>query len=222
MSSSHSTPPDALLLLTSRCPHCPTVLQGLSDLVKSGKIGRLEVINIEAHPEIAEQHGARSVPWIRIGEFELEGLHSPAKLAEWVQHAGSPLGFSDYFTSLLEDGLLGKAISTIKRKPEQLDALLLLAGNPDTELTVRIGISAVLEDLEGGELLREKLPELLELSQHNDPRVRADACHFLMLTHLPQVTERLQAMTQDGDRSVRDVADDALEELRELLGDGMP
>lgn len=222
MSSTSSAPPDALLLLTSRCPHCPTVLQGLSGLVKSGNIGRLEVINIEAHPEIAEQHGARSVPWIRIGQFELEGLHSPAELATWVQRAGSPHGVADYFSNLLKDGQLDKAIHVIQRKPEQLDALLQLAGNPDTDLTVRIGISAVLEDLAGDALLREKLPALLELSRHDDPRVRADACHFLMLTGLPQVVERLQAMTQDEDRSVRNVADDALEELRELLGDGTP
>jgi hypothetical protein len=211
-----------MLLLTSHCPHCPTVLQGLSGLVKSGKIGRLEVINIETHPKIAEQHGVRSVPWIRIGQFELEGLHSPAELEKWVQLAGSPHGLADYFTNLLADGQLGTVISTIQRKPEQLHALLQLAGNPDTELSVRIGISAVLEDLEGGKLLREKLPELLELSHHGNPRVRADACHFLVLTGLPQVAERLQAMTRDDDRSVRNVADDALEELRELLGDEMP
>jgi len=29
MGNANTVPPDALLLLTSQCPHCPTVLQGL-------------------------------------------------------------------------------------------------------------------------------------------------------------------------------------------------
>ena len=211
-------PPDALLLLTSHCPYCPTVLQGLSELVKSGKIGRLEAVNIEVHPALASQYGARSVPWIRIGDFELEGLHAPAELAEWAQRAGSDAGLAEGFSALLRDGQLGKVISAVRHNPGILAVLLQLAGNPDTELTVRIGISAVLEDLQDDPALQEKLPALLELSRHDDPRIRTDAAHFLMLSGLPQAAERLQAMTEDSDASVCEVAKDELEELRERLG----
>ena len=76
--------PEAVLLLSTQCPHCPTVLQGLSELVKQGVISRLEVVNINVRPEIAERHGIRSVPWVKIGDFELEGLHSPAELRRWA------------------------------------------------------------------------------------------------------------------------------------------
>ncbi len=212
MAATPLNPPDALLLLTSHCPYCPTVLQGLSELVKAGRIGRLQAVNIEAHPEIAEQYGARSVPWIRIGEFELEGLHSPAELAEWVQRAGSPHGLADWFASLFREGKLARVITAVQNNPTHLDALLQLVGDPDTDLTVRIGVSAVLEDLQGSALLQEKLPALLGLSRHQDPRIRADAAHFLALTGLPQAIERLQAMTQDSEASVRDVVADELEE----------
>ena len=205
-------PPDALLLLTRHCPYCPTVLQGLSELVKAGRIGQLQAVNIEVHPEIAEQYGARSVPWIRIGEFELEGLHSPAELAEWVQRAGSPHGLSDWFASLFREGKLARVIKSVRNNPAHLDALLQLAADPDTDLTVRIGVSAVLEDLQGSAMLQEKLPALLELSRHRDPRIRADAAHFLALTGLPQAIEQLQTMTRDSEASVREVAADELEE----------
>ena len=53
------TPPDALLLIATGCPHCPTVLAGVGDLVKQGKIGRLEVVNIVTHPEVAQALGVR-------------------------------------------------------------------------------------------------------------------------------------------------------------------
>ena len=57
--------PDALLFLTRQCPHCPLVLASLCELVKRGAIGRLQVVNIEAHPEEAQAIGVRSVPWLR-------------------------------------------------------------------------------------------------------------------------------------------------------------
>ena len=44
--------PDALLLLSPGCAHCPSVLEGLSQLLKKGELGRLEVVNILAHPVI--------------------------------------------------------------------------------------------------------------------------------------------------------------------------
>ena len=57
------TIPDALLLIASGCPHCPTVLTGLTELVKHGLIGRLEVVNVGIHPERASALKARTVPW---------------------------------------------------------------------------------------------------------------------------------------------------------------
>ncbi len=80
--------PDAELLIASGCAHCPVVLSGLAELLKQGRIGRLDIINIAAHPELAEARNARSVPWIRIGPFELSGAHSAQELAVWVERAG--------------------------------------------------------------------------------------------------------------------------------------
>ena len=42
--------PDALLLISTHCPHCPAMLASLADLVKQGTIGRLEAVNLEQHP----------------------------------------------------------------------------------------------------------------------------------------------------------------------------
>jgi len=218
MSDFNPEPADALLLLTSQCPHCPTVLQGLGELVKKGLIGRLEVVNIGARPDIAEQYGVRSVPWIRIGEFELQGLHSVAELEQWAKRAGSETGRADYFADLLKQGQLARVLEAVTANPDQLSALLLLAADPDTELSVRIGVSAVMEHFTGSELLQQKLPVFKELSQHTDARVRSDACHFLALTHSPSAVAPLKALVNDAERAVRDVARDSLEELEEILG----
>ena len=74
--------PDALLLMTAGCPHCPAAIQSLTLLLKEGAIGRLEIINVAIHTEEAETRGVKSVPWIQIGPFEVEGVASPARLRE--------------------------------------------------------------------------------------------------------------------------------------------
>ena len=219
MPETTSAPPDALLLLTSQCPQCPTVLQGLSELVKKGTVGRLEAVNIMVHPEIARQYGVRSVPWILIGELELEGMHSPDELQYWAQRAATETGLSDYYTDLLKNGQLPKVLNLVNRKPDHLTALFHLAADPDTELTVRIGVSAAIEHLAGSDSLLQELPALIELANNKDPRVRSDACHFLALTHSADAVKTLEQLTVDPQAAVRHVAEDSLEELRGHLSD---
>jgi thiol-disulfide isomerase/thioredoxin len=219
MSDFNPAPPDALLLLSSQCPHCPTVLQALAELVKQGIIGRLEAVNIAARPDVAAQYGVRSVPWIRLGEFELQGLHSAAELRHWAQRAGSEAGVAEYYTEQLKQGQLSRVLDAVQKNPQRLSVLLLLAGDPDTELTVRIGVSAVLEDFAGSDALRALLPALIELGRHADPRVRADACHFLALTASRDAVAPLQTLSADRERSVQDVARDSLKELQATLQD---
>jgi glutaredoxin len=74
--------PDALLLMTAGCPHCPAAIQSLTQLLREGAIGRLEIVNVVIHTEEAEARGVKSVPWIQIGPFEVGGVTSPARLPE--------------------------------------------------------------------------------------------------------------------------------------------
>lgn len=217
MSNSNTVPPEAQLLLSTHCPHCATVLQGLAELVKKGLIARLEVVNIQTRPDIAKQLGVRTVPWMRLGDFELEGLHSPAELRLWAERAGSASGLAEYYTDLFKHGQLPRALASIDKHPEHISVLLALAEDSDTELNVRIGVSAVIEDIAGSAILQNQLPALADLAQNADPRVRSDACHFLALTRSEAALEPLEALSRDTEAAVREVAKDSLEELREYL-----
>lgn len=214
MSENRLTPPDALLLLAPGCPHCPVVMEGLNELVKQGLIGALEIVNIAIHPERAESLNVRSVPWVKLGPFELEGLHSAAELRGWAQRTGSMTGMARYFEALFKQGRLDKVSHFVQEQPETVEALILLASDKDAELTVRIGVSAVIEELEGSEILNQHFDALRALSEDEDPRVRADACHFLSLTHNPEAVEILNRLTRDPERSVRDLAADTLNDIQ--------
>ncbi len=205
--------PQALLLLSSSCPHCPTVLQGLAELVKAGHIGRLEVVNIEAEPDTARKLGVRSVPWVRIGAFELEGLHTRAELANWAERAGNPAGRALYLAELLTTGQMQRAQRLVRTDPSWFEALLDLLEDTDTELSVRIGIGALVEEFARDPALLGSIQRLGAQTRHSDARIRSDAAYYLGLTGSDEAKPFLEALSADKDADVREISREALEEL---------
>ncbi|MFZ3040515.1 MAG: HEAT repeat domain-containing protein [Thiobacillus sp.] len=205
--------PDALLLISTHCPHCPAMLSALADLVKQGTVGRLEVVNLEQRPEVGQTLGVRSVPWLRIGGVELAGVRSKAELADWAAKADSEAGMADYFHLLLKEGQLPRAQALIEADPTLLAAVLPIVDNVDASLNVRLGAGVLLENFAGSDTLRALLPRLGELSQHADARVRADACHYLGLTGDAQAKSWLDSRLGDDDADVREIAAESLQAI---------
>lgn len=202
--------PDALLLLSSHCAHCPAVLAALAALVKDGILGRLEIINLESRPDAAANYGVRSVPWVRIGPFELHGPRDREELAAWAARVDSPTGMADFLHLLLKEGGLDRAARLIQADPPRLAALLPIVANPDASLNVRIGAGALFESYAGSEALAGLVPALGKLAGHADPRVRADACHYLGLSASSLAIPHLNSRLKDGEAEVREIAADSL------------
>jgi thiol-disulfide isomerase/thioredoxin len=129
--------PDALLLISTHCPHCPAMLAALAELLKQGVIGRLEVVNLEQRPEVGQTLGVRSVPWLRLGRISLSGARSKAELADWAARADTEAGMADYFHLLLKEGRLPHAQALIAADPTLLAAVLPIVGNVEASLNVR-------------------------------------------------------------------------------------
>jgi len=208
------SPPDALLLLTSTCPFCPTMLQALGELVKAGHLGRLEAINIEKHPEVARQHGVRSVPWVKLGPFELDGLRTQAELKLWTERAGTIEGIAEYVRELLATGNLKKVIELVGRDPIYLDALPVLLTDLDAELQVRLGLGALMEELHNQPVLARLVAPLGKLTENDSAPVRSDACHYLALTGSAEALPYVERLLQDADTTVREVANESLVSLQ--------
>jgi thioredoxin-like negative regulator of GroEL len=206
-----NTPPDALLLLGTHCPHCPTVLQGLANLVKAGTLGTLKVVNVEQRGDIAQELGVRTVPWVRIGSFELEGLRTEQELGEWAARAAANAGMTEWLDELLSSGDISKPMERIKSEPAMMAALLKLFANPDTSLNTRIGISAIMEGLQDTETLAAVVDQLGELTLHQDPHIRGDACYYLALSGNPKAAGYIKPLLDDADVNVRDIARESLE-----------
>jgi thiol-disulfide isomerase/thioredoxin len=207
---SQSEQPDVLFLLATGCHHCPMVLESLTQQLKQGRIGRLETVNIVSRPEIAKALNVRSVPWTRIGQFELDGALTPAEVSEWVDRAIEGRGTAHYFSLSLEQQRADKVIKWLDRDPHNLNELLTLLERASTPMAVRIGIGVVMEALEGDPRLEQSLPFLIRLGQSTQANTRADAAHFLGLTHSPAAKPVLTEMLEDLHPDVREIAADSL------------
>lgn len=217
MSTEKSTnPTDVLMLLGTHCPHCPSVLNALAALLKAGTIGTLQAINIEQRPDLARELGVRTVPWVRLGAFELEGLHSEQELKKWAEHAGTEAGMVAWLDELLSSGNIGKAGRLVQSSADAMHALLALFADPQVQLNTRIGISAILEDLQDSELLKNSVDSLGALTRHTDARIRGDACYYLALSGEQRAAQFIRPLLQDKDPDTKELAQESLQMLENL------
>jgi len=207
--------PDAIMILGTHCSHCPAVLKILSHLLEEGKLGKIQVINLEQHPEEAQQYGVRSVPWVRIGQHELHGAQTRETMLQRIKWAREQATLSNELDYLLAEAQVNTAIEQIKEDNNKLAAIIDLLADPETVLSTRIGIGVVMEEFAGTELLNQHLETLADLANHKDARIRADACHYLSLTENKKALAILEKHTDDPSNEVKEVVADSIEALKQ-------
>lgn len=220
--------PEALMLLSSHCAHCPGVLDSLSKLIKSGELASLQVINLEQNPEAMQQYKVRSVPWVRIGKHELTGAQTIEALQQrinWTKEEqqstdnGAHENQTADFDFLLSEGQVSKVITTIQNAPKAIQDIMTLLGDPGTVLSTRIGIGVVFEEFAKTELVKSLTDDLGALTTHSDQRIRADALHYLGMTDNKNAIEYLLAAETNtlnaGDDEIKEIIEDSLAELKE-------
>lgn len=199
------------LFIAPGCPHCPDVLQALSELIKDGDIAEMEVSNMALVPEKAQELNIRSVPWIKIGPFEFTGSHSKGELQKWIIRAQSETGMQDYFNDLLTTGELDKVISLLKKEPDLLKHLPAMIQDKDTPLGAKIGIGAIFEGFQGEKAIQALIPSLTQLLTSKEANIRNDACYYLGLTESLDAIEPIKTLANDDTEEVRESVRDALD-----------
>jgi HEAT repeat protein len=121
---------------------------------------------------------------------------------------------TEQFQIWLLEGQLKQVIAVVDQQPKALADLLPIVANPEANMNVRFGASAVLERYAGQSALQSLVPALGLLTGHGDARVRADACHLLGLSGSTSAIKYLEARRDDPDAEVREIAAESLEELQ--------
>jgi hypothetical protein len=121
---------------------------------------------------------------------------------------------AEQFQIWLLEGQIKLVIAGVERFPSALADLLPIIANPDINLNIRFGASAVLERYAGSATLQKLVPALGLLAGHGDARVRADACHLLGLSGTAEAIRYLEPRQHDPDPEVREIVTESLEELK--------
>lgn len=202
--------PSALLFTTPGCPHCPGVKAGLHTLLQEGAIAALDVVDASIETARAQTLGIQSVPWLMLGPLQFDGVLSLGELRTWAERARSADGIKTYFYEMLKSGKRSKVEQLIHKQPEHSALLGDLLLDPEASMAVRIGIGAVLEELQGSGLLDALVPKLAQILQDHEPRNRADAAHYLSLIANSEALAVLKKCVDDTDSAVREIALEAL------------
>jgi len=210
VTSNHEGLPSALLFSLPGCPHCPGMKRSLARLLDEGLIATLEVADAAVEAERAQRLGVKSVPWLRLGPFEFEGGMAPDELRNWARLAARPDGLKAYYFEMLKTGRRAGVEQSLREDPRRSIALAELVTDADVSMAVRLGVGAVLEELQGSGVAEPMAPRLAQALAAAGPRDRADIAHFLGLIGGAAALAALRGCLDDGDPEVREIAREAL------------
>jgi thioredoxin-like negative regulator of GroEL len=209
--------PDVLMLMGTQCAFCGPMMQMITELMKAGHIAELKIVNIEKNPALAQELGVRSVPWLQVGPFELQGSRTKQELLEWLQRAESSSGVNEYLEEVLVEGKIDYVSKLLRRYPQALNNIIGFIADPEAKMNVRLGVGAIIEDIAETDIFKEAIPRLKEYLSHTDARVRGDACHYLSLTKDVSSIPAIEALLSDESEEVREIAQDSLDDLRSIV-----
>ncbi|MBT8119792.1 MAG: HEAT repeat domain-containing protein [Gammaproteobacteria bacterium] len=211
----NTTAPEVLMLMGTQCTYCGPMMQMLTEFIKLGQISELRIVNIEHAADLASELGVRSVPWLRIGPFELAGSRTKQELQLWIQRASSFDGVSEYLVEVLTEGNINNARKLIHDYPQALENVIDLMADPEAKINIRLGAGVIIEEMAESESFKTVIPRLLEYLSNDDARIRGDACHYLSLTRDRSYIPDIEKLLTDDSAEVREIAQDSLDELGE-------
>lgn len=195
------------------CSVCPQMERLFEELHEQGGIEELEVLDVTRHPELAQKYNIKSVPFYLVNGIAFNGLKTREEIVDLLQQDDSQK-WTSLIRAELEDGQLELINNYIQQHAAAREAMMELLADKDTELVVRIGLTAIIESLAEGDLLESLEERFIQLTQHNDERIALDALYYLSLLSSPSSLAALTKIARNGKPGLR-------EDARELLAESM-
>ena len=214
MDRENITSTEVLMLVGTHCSFCGPMLKIVSEMVKQGDFATLRVVNIEQDQTLASELGVRSVPWLRIGPFELAGVRNKEEIKLWLDRANSEGGITAYLEEILAEGNVSTANKFVKRYPKALDNVIDLVMDAEGKINVRLGAGVIIEDMAESDAFKVVIPRLVDALSNKDARVRGDACHYLSLTKDTQYLPLIEPLLSDTSDEVKEIAQDSIDDLK--------
>jgi len=213
----------AKLFIATGCTHCPTIMNELSTLLKTGELASLSIDNVAVENESAAALNIRSVPWFSLtnslSSMILAGNHTPSEIKKWVKLARTSEGMAEYIETFLAEGELMTVTQAIQLSPETFTTVINMLENEETSMHVRIGLDALVENFTSSEILKKHAEALKKMASQDNIRLQIDALHYLALTGDKEHKKFLETKTLDKEKQIQEAALEALETLADLIPD---
>lgn len=197
------------------CNMCPQMERLFHELHQQGAIHELQIIDVTTHPELAEKYHIKSVPSYLINGVTFNGVKTYRDIKKLLQKDDFQKWVSLVRAELV-DGHLDTVERYVKQNEAAGEAMMHLLAQKDTELVVRIGLTAIIESMVEASLLQPYEDKFIQLATHEEERIALDALYYLSLLSSPASLQALGEIAKNGKQSLRE---DALELLAETLSD---
>ena len=211
-----SEPVELLVFVAVDCPHCPQAVRNAVDVALCSDEATVSVVDATLYPELAQRYGVRSVPVTLIDRgLSFTGVVPGGELAAQLAARGTAGHRRDHFRSLVQTGRHSEAAALIA---QDVGGELFLEPWRQSVLSDRIGLMLVAEEaLEGDSRALDGLvPALIEILGSDDASLRGDTADLLGRIGHESVRQPLEALRDDPNADVAEVASEALEELDEV------
>ena len=199
------------LFVMPGCPICPQMERLFKQLHEEGKLDRLEVVDITRQPERAQQLGIRSAPSYLINGVLFSGMKQRSEIEQLLQQ-----NEGEKWRSLLSEELTEGGMETARKAVLENEAarqaLFDLLEDEETPLVVRIGLSAIIEELAEQGLLEAYQSRLQQLAQHPEQRIALDGLYYLSMLHSPEAIETLSRIAEDDSHPLHEQARELMQE----------
>ena len=195
---------------TSHCPNCHAQEKILQQLQITDPTLQVQTVNLETSPDVQLTPPIQSVPTLVINDYRFEGLLTATEIRKWL----GPENYDrDYIKTLLKSGQLNTAVSWLQQHPAALDVITELLADESVELTVRVGLDALIEQLAtSGDLsaLTHPLGKLLDTVADS---LSIDILHYLAMIGSADAQQYIQTCLQRSHPEVRRTVRELLDEL---------
>lgn len=203
------------LFVLHDCQLCPQMEKIFKNMYESGAVNSLEVMDVAQHPELAKQYNIRSVPFYLINDVAFSGLKSATDIRQLLG-MDETKKIEQQISQLLTEGDLGSTQELVSSNEGARKAMIQLLTNEDTELLIRIGLTAVFESLAPSGIFIEFEDQIKQMSEDTNERIAIDAMYYLSLMATEGSLKHLSEIAQSNASTIlRDQAQELLEEHQE-------
>ncbi len=209
-------PADLIVFVAPACSHCPNAAREAGRIAIASRAVNVTIIDVQQYPEPAGRFKVQSVPFTVLdGGLSWTGVVPAKKLAEQILARGSEDSEAALFLSLIEDGRLEEAAKRLEADPGV--ASHFFAAWKTSATSLRISLMLTVEDMleEGSAVLAGITSDLIGLLKSEDAALRGDTADLLGRIGDPCAIEALEALENDPNPDVAEIAAEAIDEIRE-------